>query len=209
MTRKRRRLMLLLVCGVGVGGATALTLSAFSDNLVFFVSPSDLANANPGSRSVRLGGLVERGSVARSTGSQATARFKVTDGAASVQVTYKGILPDLFREGQGVVALGNVQPDGVFRAAEVLAKHDESYMPKEVADALKKSGRWNPASGPPPPASAWSAAVGNASAGSPPVGYSASGRSSAYPPAANAAAGTAPTGDGPGGNLASGPGAGS
>jgi cytochrome c-type biogenesis protein CcmE len=155
MTRKRRRLILLLVCGVGLGGATALTLSAFSDNLVFFVSPSDLVKDNPGYRSVRLGGLVAQGSVERSSGGQPTARFRVTDGSASVEVTYKGILPDLFREGQGVVALGNMQPDGVFKASEVLAKHDESYMPKEVADALKKSGRWNPAAGPPPPASTW------------------------------------------------------
>jgi cytochrome c-type biogenesis protein CcmE len=148
MTRKRRRLILLLACGLGLGSAAALTLSAFSDNLVFFVSPSDLAKSNPGTRSVRLGGMVAEGSLQRSSDGQPTARFKVTDGAANVDVTYKGILPDLFREGQGVVALGNMQPDGVFRASEVLAKHDESYMPKEVADALKRSGRWNPASGP-------------------------------------------------------------
>ena len=83
------------------------------------------------------------------------ARFRVTDGRASVEVSYVGILPDLFREGQGVVALGTLQPDGTFRASEVLAKHDETYMPKEVADALKKSGHWNPAAGPPPPASTW------------------------------------------------------
>ncbi len=165
MTRRRRRLVLLLACGIGLGGATALTLSAFSDNLVFFVSPSDLTKANPSRRSVRLGGLVEQGSVERSSGGHALARFKVTDGAASVEVTYRGILPDLFREGQGVVALGNMQPDGVFRASEVLAKHDESYMPKEVADALKRSGRWNPAAGPPPPASTWNAPVGNPPAG--------------------------------------------
>ncbi len=165
MTRKHRRLVLLLVCGLGLGGATALTLSAFSDNLVFFVTPSDLAKQNPGSRSVRLGGLVEQGSLERSSGGQPTARFRVTDGTATVAVTYRGILPDLFREGQGVVALGNMQPDGSFRASEVLAKHDESYMPKEVADALKKSGRWNPAAGPPPPASTWNAAVSKPAGG--------------------------------------------
>ena len=79
----------------------------------------------------------------------------MTDGSASVEVSYVGILPDLFREGQGVVALGTLQPDGTFRASEVLAKHDETYMPKEVADALKKSGHWNPAAGPPPPAATW------------------------------------------------------
>jgi cytochrome c-type biogenesis protein CcmE len=109
----------------------------------------------PSGRQVRLGGLVEQGTVEKSSGGQAGARFKVTDGNASVLVTFKGILPDLFREGQGVVVLGVDQIDGVFRASEVLAKHDETYMPKEVADALKKSGRWNPAAGPPPPASTW------------------------------------------------------
>jgi cytochrome c-type biogenesis protein CcmE len=171
MTRKRRRLILLLACGLGLGSAAALTLSAFSDNLVFFVSPSDLAKSNPGTRSVRLGGLVAEGSLQRSSDGQPTARFKVTDGAANVDVTYKGILPDLFREGQGVVALGNMQPDGVFRASEVLAKHDESYMPKEVADALKRSGRWNPASGPPPPASTWNAAAEKATVGTAPTGH--------------------------------------
>jgi cytochrome c-type biogenesis protein CcmE len=155
MTRKRRRLMLLLVCGIGLGSATALTLSAFSDNLVFFVSPSDLLKATPNGRQMRLGGLVEQGTVERTANGAAGVSFKVTDGNASIPVVYKGILPDLFREGQGVVVLGTERPDGVFRASEVLAKHDETYMPKEVAEALKKSGRWNPASGPPPPASTW------------------------------------------------------
>jgi cytochrome c-type biogenesis protein CcmE len=190
MTRKKRRLMVLLVCGIGLGSATALTLSAFSDNLVFFVSPSDLAKSSPGARSVRLGGLVAAGSLERSSGGQPTARFKVTDGAASVEVTYKGILPDLFREGQGVVALGNMQPDGVFRASEVLAKHDESYMPKEVADALKRSGRWNPAAGPPPPASSWNAAEGDAAAGKATVGTTpAGGQTGGGMPAGNASSG--------------------
>jgi cytochrome c-type biogenesis protein CcmE len=155
VTRKKRRLLVLLVCGIGLSSATALTLSAFSDNLVFFVSPTDLAKASTNGRQMRLGGLVEQGSVEKSSGGQAGAQFKVTDGNASVLVTYKGILPDLFREGQGVVVLGVEQTDGVFRASEVLAKHDETYMPKEVADALKKSGRWNPATGSPPPASTW------------------------------------------------------
>lgn len=155
MTRKKRRLLVLLVCGVGLCSATALILSAFSDNLVFFVSPSDLAKSGPNGRQVRLGGLVAQGTVEKSTGGHAGAQFKVTDGNASVEVVYKGILPDLFREGQGVVVLGVEQPNGVFRASEVLAKHDATYMPKEVVDALKKSGRWNPAAGPPPPASTW------------------------------------------------------
>src|ERR1700710_617921 len=156
MTRKKRRLLVLLVCGVGLGSAAALTLSAFSDNLVFFVSPSDLAKSTaPNGRQMRLGGLVEQGTVEKSTGGQAGAQFKVTDGNASVLVSFKGILPDLFREGQGVVVLGVEQANGVFRASEVLAKHDETYMPKEVAEALKKSGRWNPGAGPPPPAATW------------------------------------------------------
>jgi cytochrome c-type biogenesis protein CcmE len=156
MTRKRRRLWVLVACGIGVGSAAALTLSAFSDNLVFFVSPSDLVKQPDNGRSVRLGGLVEQGSVRRETlNGKPTATFRVTDGNEAVKVTYVGILPDLFREGQGVVVLGNLQSGGSFRASEVLAKHDENYMPAEVADALKKSGHWNPAAGPPPPAATW------------------------------------------------------
>jgi cytochrome c-type biogenesis protein CcmE len=156
MTRKRRRLWILVACGVGFGSATALTLSAFSSNLVFFVSPSDLAKQPDNGRSVRLGGLVKEGSVHRETvDGHPIATFGVTDGNNTVKVAYSGILPDLFREGQGVVVLGNLQAGGTFHASEVLAKHDENYMPKEVADALKKSGHWDPAAGPPPPASTW------------------------------------------------------
>jgi cytochrome c-type biogenesis protein CcmE len=157
MTRRRRRLWILLACGLGLGSATALTLAAFRDNLVFFLAPSDLAHKAPiAGRNFRLGGLVEQGSVQRATdGGRPAARFRITDGGASVEVTFVGILPDLFREGQGVVTLGMLQPDGTFRASEVLAKHDETYMPKDVADALKKTGHWNPSSGPPPPAATW------------------------------------------------------
>jgi cytochrome c-type biogenesis protein CcmE len=164
VTRKRRRLWILVACGLGLGSATALTLSAFNDNLVFFVSPSDLAKNPPNGRTVRLGGLVEQGTVHRAnTTGKPTASFRVTDGTNSVEVVYVGILPDLFREGQGVVTLGKLQSDGTFRASEVLAKHDETYMPKEVADALKKSGQWNPSTGaPPPPASTWSNAAKSA-----------------------------------------------
>ena len=158
LTPKRRRLWILVACGVGVGSATALTLSAFSSNLVFFVSPSDLAKQPDNGRSVRLGGLVKEGSVHRETvDGHPVATFGVTDGSNTVKVAYSGILPDLFREGQGVVVLGNLQAGGTFRASEVLAKHDENYMPKEVAEALKKSGHWDPAAGPPPPASTWDA----------------------------------------------------
>ncbi len=156
MTRKRRRVAILLACGLGLGSATALSLSAFSQDLVFFVAPSDLAEKGVPGRALRLGGLVEAGSVRRlSEGGEPVAHFRVTDGRASVDVAYRGILPDLFREGQGVVTLGTLVGDGTFRASEVLAKHDETYMPKDVADALKKAGMWDPAKGPPPPAASW------------------------------------------------------
>lgn len=161
MTRKRRRLWLLVACALGLGSAAGLTLSAFSSDLVFFVTPTDLpAKAAPG-RTLRLGGLVEAGSVRHTTAPDGTpvARFRITDKHASVAVTYEGILPDLFREGQGVVTLGELGPDGVFQASEVLAKHDETYMPKDVADALKRSGEWRPASGSPPPGAVWNGAA--------------------------------------------------
>jgi cytochrome c-type biogenesis protein CcmE len=140
MTRKQRRLTFLLV-GLGVlGVAAALTLSALEDTLVFFYSPTELeAKKVPEGRNVRVGGLVEQGSVSRAAGE---VKFRVTDTAKAVDVVYRGQLPDLFREGQGVVCEGALGPDGVFRATEVLAKHDENYMPREVVDALKKSGRW-------------------------------------------------------------------
>ncbi len=159
MTRKHRRLAVLLACGLGLGSAAGLTFWALRDSMVFFLPPSEVAaKAPPPGRSFRLGGLVQAGSVVRtSAGSKPVARFVVTDGAGQVTVEYGGILPDLFREGQGVVTLGAMRPDGVFAASEVLAKHDETYMPREVADALKKSGHWNPASGSPPPAALWTA----------------------------------------------------
>jgi cytochrome c-type biogenesis protein CcmE len=157
MTRKKRRLVVLLTCGVALGTAAALTFSAFSDTMTFFVAPSEIASkAPPNGREFRMGGLVEAGSLVRATtDGKPSAHFRVGDGAGTVDVTYVGILPDLFREGQGIVALGAMQTDGTFRASEVLAKHDENYMPKDVADALKKSGRWNPATGAPPPAATW------------------------------------------------------
>jgi cytochrome c-type biogenesis protein CcmE len=147
MTRKRRRLYILGLFLLGLGTATALTLTAFQDNLVFFYSPSDLqAKQLPPERLFRLGGLVEVGSIERSSSDTARnveVRFRITDLDHSVPVLYAGILPDLFREGQGVVANGRLGADGTFRARELLAKHDENYMPPEVAEALKKSGRWN------------------------------------------------------------------
>ena len=142
MTRKRKRLLVVLL-GLGLlGVASALVLFAFNDNLVFFMSPSDLATKGaPETRRLRLGGLVEAGSVARRADGR-TIDFKVTDGGEDVPVVFSGVLPDLFREGQGVVVEGVLSKDGVFKADTVLAKHDERYMAPEVADALKKAGHW-------------------------------------------------------------------
>jgi len=142
MTRKRKRLLVVLL-GLGLLGiASALVLVAFNDNLVFFMSPSDLASKGaPETRRLRLGGLVETGSVAREADGR-TIDFRVTDGNSAVPVVFSGVLPDLFREGQGVVVEGALGKNGVFKADTVLAKHDERYMPPEVADALKKAGHW-------------------------------------------------------------------
>ena len=140
MTRKRRRLYMVLAGMLLLGGAVALVLVALEENLNYFYSPADLTTAPPG-RSIRLGGLVEEGSVQRQDDGL-TVTFRITDLAESVPVTYKGILPDLFREGQSVITEGTLGPDGVFAAREVLAKHDETYMPAEVAAALKASGLW-------------------------------------------------------------------
>ena len=142
MTRKRRRFVTVLAGLVALSAATALVLAAFSDNLVFFYSPTDLAAKNVApERRIRIGGLVETDSVKKQIDGHAVA-FRVTDGQTELRVVYDGILPDLFREGQGVVAEGKMGRDGVFVASNVLAKHDEKYMPPEVAEALKKSGRW-------------------------------------------------------------------
>jgi cytochrome c-type biogenesis protein CcmE len=160
MTRKNRRLVMVVACLAGLGSASALALNAFSSSMVYFMAPSDIAAKQPAvGRAIRLGGLVKAGSLHRETvDGEPTAVFTVTDGKTSIPVTYTGILPDLFREGQGVVALGALEPGHVFKASEVLAKHDETYMPKDVADALKKAGMWNPAKGPAPPSSTWATA---------------------------------------------------
>jgi len=141
MTRRQRRLTLIGLAGLVLAIAAGLVLYAMTDRIVFFNSPSDLAAnpAPPGTR-LRLGGLVEAGTLVKADGGHVA--FAVTDGAASVPVTYTGILPDLFREGQGVVAEGLVGADGVFTADTVLAKHDENYMPREVVEALKQQGVW-------------------------------------------------------------------
>jgi cytochrome c-type biogenesis protein CcmE len=132
---------LWIVAGVaGLGVATALVLNAFQSNLVFFFTPTQVAsNEAPRDRAFRVGGLVEAGSVVRDKDAL-TVRFRVTDTAKTIPVVYTGILPDLFREGKGVVAQGKLAADGTFKASEVLAKHDENYMPPEAADALKKAG---------------------------------------------------------------------
>jgi cytochrome c-type biogenesis protein CcmE len=142
LTRKKRRLYVVLLGMVTLGAAAALVLLAFEDNLVFFYSPTDLAAREiaPEMR-VRLGGLVEEESTERAPDGL-TIAFRVTDLVAAVPVRFTGVLPDLFREGQGVVVEGRMGPDGVFVADSVLAKHDENYMPPEVAEALKKSGQW-------------------------------------------------------------------
>jgi cytochrome c-type biogenesis protein CcmE len=154
-SRKKKRLAILVVALAALGGATAMVLAAFRDNLVFFYSPSELV-ARPalaGGR-IRIGGLVETQSLDHQDGRQVT--FRVTDGKTDINVSYDGVLPDLFREGQGVVAEGRIN-DGVFVANTILAKHDEKYMPPEVAAALKKSGHWQEGGDPgvlagPPPA---------------------------------------------------------
>jgi cytochrome c-type biogenesis protein CcmE len=141
MTRKQRRLTLIGVAGLVLVAAAGLVLYALSDKIVFFNSPTDIVtrDVQPGQR-VRLGGMVADGSLVK--GADGDVRFTVTDGQNEIKVAYRGILPDLFREGQGVVTEGTLQADGVFAADTVLAKHDERYMPRELVDELKKEGRW-------------------------------------------------------------------
>ncbi len=141
MTRKQRRITLIAVSLGVLGLAVALVLGALRDSIVFFNSPTDVVEKHvaPGTR-IRLGGLVAPGSLVR--GDNLNVKFQLTDGTRAVTVAYQGLLPDLFREGQGVVTEGALDQAGVFRADTVLAKHDETYMPKEVADSLKKTGHW-------------------------------------------------------------------
>ena len=138
--KPRQKRLALIVGGLAVlGVASALVLSAFQENLVFFYSPSQVANHEvPQGKAFRVGGLVEVGSVKRMPDGL-TVAFNVTDTAKVIPVTYKGILPDLFKEGKGVVAQGRLGPDGVFTAHEVLAKHDENYMPPEAAHAVEQA----------------------------------------------------------------------
>ncbi len=141
MTRKQRRGILIFTCFSVLCLAVGLVLVALNDSVVFFYSPTEIVEKKikPGQR-FRLGGLVKDGSVVRGQGTKV--QFAVYDANRSVNVTFEGILPDLFREGQGVVTEGRLSPDGSFVADTVLAKHDENYMPREVADTLKKQGVW-------------------------------------------------------------------
>jgi cytochrome c-type biogenesis protein CcmE len=147
MTRRQRRLTMIGGSLAVLAVAAALVLNAMRDSIVFFSTPAAVAEKHiSAGKRFRLGGLVQPGSLVR--GDDLAVRFLVADDSASLPVSYKGILPDLFREGQGVIAEGALDSSGVFRADTVLAKHDETYMPKEVADALKKQGHWKDSYGP-------------------------------------------------------------
>ncbi len=148
MTRKQRRIALIGSALGVLALAVGLVLNAMRDSIVFFNSPTDVVEKQikPGAR-IRLGGLVKEGSVARRE--NMAVRFDVTDGKNTIAVAYQGLLPDLFREGQGVVTEGTLDSSGTFKADSVLAKHDEAYMPREVADALKKQGHWKEGAAPP------------------------------------------------------------
>lgn len=141
MTRKQRRLAMIGAAAAVLALAVGLVMFALRDNIVFFFGPTEIVEkaVAPGTR-LRIGGLVKPGSVERGPGQ--TIRFLVTDGKSDLAVSYTGLLPDLFREGQGVVAEGVVDTVRSFKADSVLAKHDENYMPREVADTLKKQGHW-------------------------------------------------------------------
>ncbi len=137
---RAKRAVWIVVGLVLLAAATALVLNAFNQNLVFFFTPSQIASGEaPKGKAFRVGGLVENGSLKRETNST-TVSFQVTDKAKVITVQYTGILPDLFKEGRGIVAQGQIGNDGIFKASEVLAKHDENYMPPEAAEALKKAG---------------------------------------------------------------------
>lgn len=139
MTPRQRRMVMVGLVIAGVAVAAFLGLTAFQKNLLYFYTPSQVKNGEaPTGYPFRVGGLVVQGSVHRKEGVEV--KFEVTDGPATVPVSYTGILPDLFREGQGIISIGQINDNGVFVASEVLAKHDENYMPPEVGDALKKSG---------------------------------------------------------------------
>ena len=151
--KARRRLWIVAAAAPVLALAVGLSLWAMKDNVTYFFSPSEVTEeAAPAGRVIRLGGLVEAGSVVK--GADGTVVFVVTDNVGTSKVSYHGDLPDLFREGQGIVAQGAFQPDRTFKASQVLAKHDETYMPREVADRLKAKGEWRPETGEAPPSQA-------------------------------------------------------
>lgn len=147
MKPKRKRLAFVMVGFLLFGGAVALALTALEDNVIFFFTPSQLASKSvkPG-QTVRLGGFVEKGSLGKEADGLSH-RFRITDNERTITVVYKGVLPDLFRECQGVIAVGVLKNAKTFTATQILAKHDENYMPKELADTLKKKGVWHKSSG--------------------------------------------------------------
>ncbi|GAB6046806.1 cytochrome c maturation protein CcmE [Methyloparacoccus murrellii] len=141
MTPRRKRMLVVGLVLLGVSVATFFALTAFQKNLLYFFTPAQVAAGEaPKGHPFRVGGLVVPGTVQREPNSLAV-RFSVTDGQATIPVSYTGILPDLFREGQGIISIGRMNEQGVFEASEVLAKHDENYMPPEVADSLKETGQ--------------------------------------------------------------------
>lgn len=144
--KARRRMWIVAAVAPVLALAVGLSLWAMTDSVTYFFSPSEVTEQNaPAGREIRLGGLVEAGSVEQQGGGEVV--FAVTDNAATTRIVFQGDLPDLFREGQGIVAQGSFQPDRTFRAREVLAKHDETYMPREVAERLKAKGEWRPDGG--------------------------------------------------------------
>lgn len=158
MSRKKRRLWLVIACGIGLSSAVALMLVAFRSSLSFFLSPQEVLAKHPAPGMVfRLGGVVQAGTVVMGTrDGKPFTTFRVTDGQAAIPVVFTGVLPGLFRQGQGVVTIGAMaRGDREFIASTVLAKHGASYMPRDVEQALRRAGKWNPKFGPPPNAATW------------------------------------------------------
>ena len=152
MTPRRQRMVLVGLFVAGVAVAVGLALRAFQENLLYFYTPTQaIAGEAPDGKKIRLGGMVQKGSVRREPG-DLELRFDVSDNEKTMTVAYSGVLPDLFKEGQGVIAMGQVDANGIFRAEEVLAKHDENYMPPEVAATMATDGQATPV--PPPPTDA-------------------------------------------------------
>lgn len=154
---KARRLYLVIACMLCLSGAATLSLAAFSSSVAYFLSPYQVEEkAPPAGEVFHLGGIVQNGTISTAVSTTTViTSFSVTDGRAAIKVNYSGVLPDLFRAGQGVVVIGTLTKNGIFVANEILAKHSADYMPRDVEEALKNSGKWNPAFGPPPAPSTW------------------------------------------------------